>query len=391
MIALASWSRRNERGAGVSEILNEHRAYIADATRLACFRAAVERTLRPGDVVADLGCGFGVLGLLCLQAGAARVYGVDSTRALEIARETFRRAGLGERYICVSGLASQIELPERVDVAICDHFGAFGFDYGAIDLLRDARERFLKPGGRLIPSRLSLHIAAARSSPCRETVGAWRSPAVPEEYRWLCNYEANAVLAATLRPDDLLSDAAALGSIDLGAHSGETLAFEAELRVQRDGVVDGLAGWFDCELADGVSMTNSPLAATAIRREQAFLPIGEPLPVIAGETLKATMTARPEDSIIAWTLEAPARGRRFAHSNWKSVILSRRDLDLSRLDAPARLTPEGEARRIILNYCDGERTKSEIEAAALRDHPRLFPSRAEISRFVGAVLRRDAQ
>ena len=44
----------------------------------------------------------------------------------------------------------------------------------------------------------------------------------------------------------------------------------------------------------------------------------------------------------------------------------------------------------MLGYCDGKRSAREIEEAVLRDHPQLFPDRAEISRFVARVLGRDA-
>ena len=54
------------------------------------------------------------------------------------------------------------------------------------------------------------------------------------------------------------------------------------MRIERDGTMHGLAGWFDCELADGVSMTNSPLSDRAIDRSQAFLPIEEAGPGARG-------------------------------------------------------------------------------------------------------------
>jgi len=82
------------------------------------------------------------------------------------AQESIKRAGYGERATFTRGKSSQIELPEQVDVVICDHVGYFGFDYGIIDFLEDARKRFLKPGGTLIPSIIRLNIAAVGSQQC---------------------------------------------------------------------------------------------------------------------------------------------------------------------------------------------------------------------------------
>ncbi|WP_169248250.1 methyltransferase domain-containing protein [Candidatus Competibacter phosphatis] len=132
-------------------MLDEHLGYVADRTRLERFQTAIARVIRPGDCVADLGCGSGILGLLCLQAGADRMYGIDSTIMIEVARETFSRVGWAERTTFIRGHSHRIELPERVDMVICDHVGYFGFDYGIVHTLQDARRRFLKPGGDVDP------------------------------------------------------------------------------------------------------------------------------------------------------------------------------------------------------------------------------------------------
>ena len=63
----------------------------------------------------------------------------------------------------------------------------------------------------------------------------------------------------------------------------------------------------------------------------------------------------------------------------------------ARLERVPRLSREGEARIAVLGYCDGQRTAREIEQAVLRDHPNLFPSPEEISRFVAQVLGRDTE
>ncbi|MFO1421375.1 MAG: hypothetical protein U1F70_17180 [Candidatus Competibacteraceae bacterium] len=56
-----------------------------------------------------------------------------------------------------------------------------------------------------------------------------------------------------------------------------------------------------------------------------------------------------------------------------------------------RLSREGQARIAVLGYCDGQRTAREIEEAVLREHPNLFPSTDEISRFVARALGRDTE
>ena len=372
-------------------MLEEHLGYVADHIRLDRFQAAIAQTINAGDRIADLGGGSGILGLLCLQAGAGRVYGIDSTTMIEVARETFARAGWAERATCIRGHSHRVVLPEPVDVVICDHVGYFGFDYGIVHTLQDARRRFLKPGGSLIPARIQLRLGAVESESCRDKAEGWRAEGVPAEFHWLRQYAVNAKHAVELPPKALLGAPAVLGDIDLYADNPDFFSWTAELRIQRDGIMHGLAGWFECELAEDVWMTNSPLAERPIQRSQAFLPIDEAVPVKTGDSVKARVMARPADHLIAWVVDFPATGRRFSHSTWQGLLLAPEDLMRSRPDRVPRLSREGQARITVLGYCDGKRTAREIEQAVLRDHPNLFPSPEEISRFIMQTLGRDTE
>ena len=215
-------------------------------------------------------------------------------------------------------------------MVICDHVGYFGFDYGIVHTLQDARRRFLKPGGSLIPARLRLQLGAVESESCRDKAEGWRAAGVPAEFHWLRQYAVNAKHAVELPREAVLGAPAELGDIDLYADNPDFFSWTAELRIERDGVMHGLAGWFECELAEGVWMTNSPLADQAIQRPQAFLPIDEAVPVQAGDTVKTRVMARPADHLIAWVVDFPATGRRFSHSTWQGLLLAPEDLMRSR-------------------------------------------------------------
>lgn len=372
-------------------MLDEHLGYVADGIRLQQFKVAIAKNVKLGNRVADLGCGSGVLGLLSLQAGASHVVAIDDSAMINIARDSFLRAGYGERASFIRGKSSQIELPERVDVVICDHVGYFGFDYGIVEFFEDARRRFLKPGGTLIPSQIRLNVAAVGSRKCDGLANGWRSENVPDAFHWLRNYAVNTKHPVNLERDDVLSSPAFLGDIDLYADHPHFYSWSAELHIERDAPMHGLAGWFECELAEGVWITNSPLAKMPIQRSQAFLPIGETVQVKAGDTVKVTIMARPADHLIAWVVEFPATGQRFAHSTWQGMLYAPEDLIRTNPAHIPQLSREGQARITVLSYCDGKRTAQEIEQAVLRDHPDLFPNTGEIAHFVARVLGRDTE
>jgi protein arginine N-methyltransferase 1 len=369
--------------------LDEHLGYVSDTVRLKAYRAALARTVREGARVADLGCGTGVLGLMALEAGAARVFAIDASEMIDAARASFARAGFRERAAFFRTHSMRAELPERVDLVVCDQVGYFGFDAGIVPSFADAARRFLKPGGTLVPARLKIFAAAVESAECYQPVAAWEGDAVPAHLRWLREYAVNARHAARITTAELLGPPVLLGELDLYADEPAMLSWKAALPVERTGTLHGVAGWFECELAPGVWMTNSPLAEQAINRPQAFLPIGEPVGAGDGGQVALSVMAKPRDEIIVWTVELPS-GRRFKHSTWEGVALSREHLaraDPGRVPQPNR---EGRARMIVLSYCDGRRTAREIEQQVLADHPDLFPSPDETVRFVAHVLARDA-
>jgi protein arginine N-methyltransferase 1 len=310
---------------------------------------------------------------------------------IDVARQSLELAGFGECATLIRGRSQQVELPERVDVVVCDHVGYFGFDYDIVGVLKDARQRFLKPGGKLIPARIRLEVAAVGCRKCSEIAKGWQAEVVPRELHWLRSYSINAKHAVNLRREDVLGRPAVLGEIDLYADTPEFISWNAELRIEREGAMDGLAGWFECELATNVWMTNSPLAEKPIQRPQAFLPIGEAIHVKAGDVIKITVMARPADNLLAWVVESSDTGQRFAHSTWQGLLLSAENVNRANPNHIPKLSREGRARTTVLAYCDGKRTAQEVTLAVLRDHPDLFPSSAELSDFVFRVLGQDTE
>ena len=137
----------------MSTVIDEHREYLSDGPRLTAFREAIAELVTPDSVVLDLGCGTGILGLLACRAGAKLVYAVDEGGMIEVARSLCEANAFTNQMRFIKGLSIQIVLPERVDLVVADQIGHFGFEAGICEYFRDARARFLKPNGRMIPSR----------------------------------------------------------------------------------------------------------------------------------------------------------------------------------------------------------------------------------------------
>ncbi|MEP7222663.1 MAG: class I SAM-dependent methyltransferase [Novosphingobium sp.] len=389
-------------------MLDEHLGYIADRVRLERYRQAIDSTLSAGlksgvdsaghdsitvidpITVIDAGCGFGVLGLMCLEAGAAHVWGIDATAAIDVARETMDRAELGPRYTCIRAQTFNASVPQPVDLIICDHVGYFGFDYGIIAMIGDLRRRLLTPGGTIMPRRIRLMIAGTASADCQRKADGWVADGVPGAFHWLRQYGVNTKHACTLTAEDIATTPAALGEIDLTADNPEHFALKTAITAACDGTLNGLAGWFECELAQGVWMTNSPLADDRIRRGQVFLPFDQPLAVKAGDEIAISVSFRHDSGTIVWSAHDLRSGERRKQSTWNSLILDPAALDTSPERVP-QLTALARARSALLGLIDGQRTAAQIEAAMLQDHPDLLPSAEAMRRFVRDELARNGR
>lgn len=370
----------------MSDLLDGHRLFLSDRPRIDAFRRAIHTTIRPGDIVIDLGCGTGILGLMACEAGAARVYAIDGSGMIEIARAIARANGFAERIVHVAGHSADITLPERADALVFDQIGRLGFDAGLLDFGVDARRRLLKPGAAIVPGPVVLHFAAASSPVMRANIDFWRgTPA---------GIDASAALPTALNsgypsnPEDieLLSEAAPSMTLDAATWNDETLSSRIRLRASRSGTADGLAGWFVADLAPGVTMTNAPDAPHRINRRFAFLPFSHPIDLAAGEELVATLRLLPTENVLAWDVSRADGRDRMSHSTWKGMLPVADFLHQTAEDAVPVLTPRGRARGTVLALCDGRRPVAAIERALLEAHPDLFASSRDAAVFAAEVL-----
>jgi len=130
-----------------------HLLMLNDSIRMESFKKAIFEVVKQGDIVCDLGTGTGILAQWALEAGAKCVYGIDFNKnILETAKSNLVK--FGERFIPLFGNFLNIQLPEKVDVIISETIGNFADNENCIFYLKDAKCRFLKSDGVMIPSNL---------------------------------------------------------------------------------------------------------------------------------------------------------------------------------------------------------------------------------------------
>lgn len=109
-----------------------------------------------GKVVLDVGTGTGILAYFAVQAGAARVYAVDASDSLTVARKLIESNGFGDKIVLVKGKIEEVTLPEQVDIIVSEPIGFLLVHERMLESYVAARDRFLKPGGLMMPTAGSI-------------------------------------------------------------------------------------------------------------------------------------------------------------------------------------------------------------------------------------------
>lgn len=109
-----------------------------------------------GQVVLDVGTCSGILAFFAVQAGAARVYAVDASDSILLAEKLAKANGFMDKITLIKGKIEEITLPEQVDIIISEPIGFLLVHERMLESYVTARNRFLKPGGLMMPTTGSI-------------------------------------------------------------------------------------------------------------------------------------------------------------------------------------------------------------------------------------------
>ncbi len=241
---------------------------LADRPRMNFYAAAIARHVQPGDRVVDLGTGTGILAALATRRGAAKVYAIDHSRILEHAR-SLAAANRLENVEFISRHSTDFSVAERVDVILHEQMGDCLFDESMVANVTDLRNRVLKPGGLILPSRFDLYCEPVKLRDHRHVPFIWelkvhgydysslerKRPQDPGYYH-LVSSDLNLVEHFLGEPEPALS-------IDLHTVNEAEMPHEVTFHrtVINAGRLDGYAVYFRARVDDDLCLGSSPLDA----------------------------------------------------------------------------------------------------------------------------------
>lgn len=346
-----------------------------DARRNAWYAAAIRRRVTPRSVVLDLGAGLGILGLIAAAAGARKVYLVEPEPVVRLARRIAADNGLAERVEILEGRIEEVVLPEPVDWILSVCTGNLLFSEDLLGSLYHARDRYLKPGGGVLPERAQL-LARAVSAPHLHgrLFERWLEPQEGIDFgagRRFAVHEIQWPERDALRQTEPLAPAAVLVDLDLGATRLTDCQGAARVRVTRGGACHGLVLWIELFAGDAPPLSSSPWEP-AVHWSPAFLPLDPPLPLAPGDELRLSLH-RPAGGDWTWTAQAPAGSRR--HSTFLARLDGRDRYARAAEGARPELNPRGHALRDALAAFAAGLSVAEVAERLARTYPAQFADR----------------
>jgi protein arginine N-methyltransferase 1 len=301
-----------------------HRTLIADRVRNEAFARALAAVIKKGETtVADIGAGTGLLALMAAKLGAREVFLYEAAEVAGVAEKVLKanRARNCHLFPCHS---TEMENPPKVDVVVSETLGNYPFEEHIIECLNDARRRFLKPRGTIIPRRLEQLAAPVVTDRIDRELRVW--DAAGFDFSAARAMSLNNIYVRTLAPEELLDGGASATTwdrVDFAVANATSRKGEASWRLTAPATVYGFATWWRAELAPGVELSTAP-GALRTHWEQLYFPLLSPIEAKAGERVAVTVRSRTSmeaGTHVAWTAtRLDAKGR----------VLARQGLNLDK-------------------------------------------------------------
>ncbi len=352
---------------------------IADGERFRAYQKAIASAVRPGDAVAEIGCGPGIFSLLACEAGARRVYAIDSEPIVDLAAQLATANHFSDRIEFIHSDSRKTNLLERVNVIISDIRGALPLFGHAVSTIEDAKTRFLAERGTLIPQRDTLKAAIIEAPSQYERITSpWRE-AAPElnlssPLALVLNHECYHLY---FRSEQLLTEPQSWCVLDYQRGTSKNVAAELHFRAARPGTAHGVCVWFEAQLFGSFGYSTGPGTPTSGISGQVLLPWLEPVTVREGQELDVILHADLVGDDYLWRWEAKIRDggvltHHFQQSTLQGANFTPQWLRRRAADFVPSLSEEGRADRWLLQAMDGETSLQQMAQAAAEEFPKIF-------------------
>jgi len=272
--------------------LSDFGRMIADEGRTRAYAESLARHITPSSVVVDIGTGTGIFALVAARAGALKVYAIEPGDVIEFGRRVAALNGLTDRIEFIQALSTEVHLPDRADIVVSDIHGILPANGRSLRSILDARDRFLKADGTLIPRRETLWAALVEAPALyRDNVGIWSDRTFGIDMAEVGAASANLWHKCRVAAADLVTSPGCWATLEYARLQSTDVFGELTWQIRDPRTAHGICAWFEWEGAEGVSFSNSPLSGERHLFGQAFFPWLEPIDLSQGDEVRVQLKA----------------------------------------------------------------------------------------------------
>lgn len=366
--------------------VSSHRSMVFDAHRNDLYAKAIRELITPQSVVLDLGAGLGIHGLIAAAANVKKVYMVEPEPVIRLALEVAKSNGLADRVDVFEGAIERIGLPEQVDLIVSVFTGDLLYSEDLLPSLFYARDRYLKPGGRMVPDRAELVLAPVSAPEIHEKyIACWAQPGVGIDFSSVRRFAANDTY--WLRREEskavFLAEPAVVSAVDLMTSADADCNGKIDVCINQTAHCHGLMAWIKMRLGQ-VWLSTSP-EEPEVHWAPVFLPLDPPLELQAGEKIVLGLN-RPAGGDWTWTLAGKSGTRR--HSSFLSRPDGPERLKMFAPDYRPALGQDGELALQALAMMRESNSNRDIALALLQSHPGRFKGLDAAMQYVQGLVKR---
>lgn len=243
-----------------------HEEMLKDTIRTGSYERSIlsNSHLFEDKVVLDVGSGTGILCLFAAKAGARRVYGIECSEIIHMARKIAETNGYSDRITFIQGKAEEVELPEeKVDILLSEWMGYCLLYESMLDTVLFSRDKWLRPGGLIFPDRAHLYIAAIEDAEYKEEkVGYWHNV---YGFNFSCVKKSviEDPIVDTVDESAVATTSCCVLDLDLNTCTADSLDFVSYYRIKlkRKDFLHAFICWFDITFSachKPITFTTSP-------------------------------------------------------------------------------------------------------------------------------------
>lgn len=298
---------------GLYARLGSHQTMLSDFTRLQAYQKAINRFVRPDDIVVDVGTGTGILAFFAAKAGAKRVYAIESSPIASITERLIVQNNLQDKVFLIRGHAPEIKLGDQIDVIVTETIGGWGIDENVLATIGEVFRRFGTQSTRVIPEGLELYLVPVDNPSFYNMVTFWNTKIYGFDYSPVSEFAYNNIYVRILvDPHQFLAKPSLMAKLVVGKHYGDTMQFETSFRVTKPGVMHGLAGWFRMKLGHQLWLSTDPRSKT-LHWKQCIFPSLTPVTLTTGDRIfvKVVVHVIHNQVQFDWHISLTKKGQRY--------------------------------------------------------------------------------